>query len=212
MKLQWNSVEYRYAKYADPVLRGVSFALENPGIYVITGPSGSGKSTALDILAGLRVPQSGEVVIDGESARKWSDKQWASWRAGNVGYAPQAPTLLPSLTCAENLALAVDVAGGGMDTTQQSAILDQLGMGEYASAYPSELSGGQQQRVGLAQALAKQAPLLLLDEPVSALDGHNIQRVETSLVQAAQAGSIVVYCSHQQLFGGASDVLIEMGA
>ncbi|MEX3505002.1 ABC transporter ATP-binding protein [Corynebacterium sp. LK2510] len=211
MEITWKDLSFRYTRYAPLILDSVSLTLNTPGIYVVRGPSGSGKSTVLDLLAGLRTPQSGEIVIDGQRADRWSGNKTSHWRAQHVGYAPQAPTLLESLTCQENLALAVNVAGRGLNSQQQVDLLGDVGMADYAGVYPGELSGGQRQRVAIAQALSSQPDVLLMDEPVSALDENNIAVVESLMRNAADSGAIVVYCSHRELFGGTSHTLLEMG-
>ncbi|WP_158268494.1 ABC transporter ATP-binding protein [Corynebacterium liangguodongii] len=211
VEIRWNKLQFRYGRYSPLVLDDVSFRLSTAGVYVVSGPSGSGKSTVLELLACLRNPTKGRVIIDGEQADKWSVNQAARWRARHVGFVPQAPTLLESLTCEENLALAVDVAGRGFDRSGQASLLNRLGMSEYAGAFPNDLSGGQRQRVSIAQALSSQPDLLLMDEPVSALDGANVAIVESLMLEAAKAGAIVVYCSHQELFGGTAHTLLELG-
>lgn len=210
MEITWKNVSFRYTRYAPLVLDSVSLTLNMPGIYVVRGPSGSGKSTVLDLLAGLHTPQTGEVLIDGQRADRWSGNKTSHWRAKHVGYAPQAPTLLESLTCQENLALAVNVAGRGLNSQQQMDLLGDVGMADFAGVYPGELSGGQRQRVAIAQALSSQPDVLLMDEPVSALDDNNIAIVESLMRNAATSGAIVVYCSHRELFGGAAHTLLEM--
>ncbi|WP_268876422.1 ATP-binding cassette domain-containing protein [Corynebacterium yudongzhengii] len=169
------------------------------------------QSTALDILAGLKKPQDGQFLIDGKRADRWNNGKFSRWRARHVGYAPQAPTLLDSLTCQENLALAAQVAGRNLSDNQQVDLLGKLKMSEYARALPTDLSGGQRQRVSIAQAVASRPALLLLDEPVSALDKRNIGAVEALMQHATQSGAIVVYCSHQELFDGSAPTLLEMG-
>lgn len=211
MEIIWKDLSFRYTRYAPLILDSVSLTLNTPGIYVVRGPSGSGKSTVLDLLAGLRTPQSGEVVTDGQRSDRWSGNKTSHWRAQHVGYVPQAPTLLESLTCQENLALAVNVAGRGLNPQQQVDLLGDVGMADYAGVYPGELSGGQRQRVAIAQALSSQPDVLLMDEPVSALDEDNIAVVESLMCNAADSGAIVVYCSHRELFGGAAHTLLEMG-
>ena len=118
---------------------------------------------------------------------------------------------MASLTCAENLELAVNVAGRGLDRAGRERLLERLGMAPFAEALPDELSGGQRQRAAVAQALCSQPDLILMDEPVSALDDANVAVVEDLLHEAVEAGATVVYCSHRELFGGRAHTLLEMG-
>ncbi|AIT60626.1 ABC transporter ATP-binding protein [Corynebacterium doosanense CAU 212 = DSM 45436] len=192
------------------MLNSVSFTLDQPGLFVVRGPSGSGKSTVLELLAGLRSPVDGRILIEGARADRWSVNKASKWRARSVGYAPQAPTLLDSLTCEENLALATDIAGHGLDAQQRVGLLDRLGMADFRTALPTELSGGQRQRVAIAQSLSSQPDLLLMDEPVSALDEGNIGIVESLLADAASSGAMVVYCSHREIFDGTAQTLLDL--
>lgn len=209
MEIKWNSVTYRYSKLAPAVLDRISFAVEKPGVYEIKGPSGSGKSTALDVLAGLKTPDSGEYLADGRKMHRLAEKALSKWRAHEVGYAPQAPTLLPSLTCMENLSLSREVARQPRDLEYQSHLLEMVGMEDYRDASPVDLSGGQRQRIAICQALAPRPSVVLLDEPVSALDAERATIVEQLMSDAASGGAVVIYCSHRQLFDGAANVLFE---
>lgn len=211
MQLNWEDVSFQYSRYSRPILEDVSLTLSGPGLHEVRGPSGSGKSTVLDLLAGLRAPTAGRVLVDGRRLAAGSPNKAARWRARHVGYAPQAPTLLASLTCAENLELAVNVASRGLDRAGRERLLERLGMAPFAEALPDELSGGQRQRAAVAQALCSQPDLILMDEPVSALDDANVAVVEDLLHEAVEAGATVVYCSHRELFGGRAHTLLEMG-
>jgi len=137
-----------------------------PGeVVTVLGPSGSGKTTLLRIVGGLVAPTTGTVLVDGvapEQAR--STKR--------IGFVPQRPALLPWRTVRQNARLLLDVnrGAGPASGTSPDHLLGQVGLLDFADAYPHELSGGMQQRVSLARTLALGAPVLLLDEPFAALD------------------------------------------
>jgi NitT/TauT family transport system ATP-binding protein len=146
-------------------LAGVDLSVEPGEIVTVLGPSGSGKTTLLRVVGGLEAPSSGRVSVDGadpESARA----------AKRIGFVPQSPGLLPWRTVAQNARLLLDVNRRGRPPAASTVpqLLDEVGLGEFAGAYPYELSGGMQQRVALVRALALGAPLLLMDEPFAALD------------------------------------------
>ena len=134
-------------------------------ILTVLGPSGSGKTTLLRLVGGLVEPTSGRVTVDGASPH---DARGAK----QIGFVPQSPALLPWRTVAANARLLLDVnrhptSGRGPGPAE---LLDEVGLREFADAYPHELSGGMQQRVALVRAIALGAPLLLMDEPFAALD------------------------------------------
>ncbi|NNE11643.1 MAG: ABC transporter ATP-binding protein [Ilumatobacter sp.] len=137
-----------------------------PGeIVTVLGPSGCGKTTLLRLIAGLETPTVGSVTIDGGPPDR-------SRRSKQIGFVPQQPALLPWRTVAANAALLRDLRPEANPPTMPDPddLLDQVGLGDFAEAYPHELSGGMQQRVALVRAFALGAPYLLMDEPFAALD------------------------------------------
>ncbi len=133
-------------------------------IVTVLGPSGSGKTTLLRIVAGLDEPTSGTVTIDGVSPH-------VARAAKRIGFVPQSPALLPWRTVAANARLLHDVnRRRGANGPPVSELLADVGLADFADAYPHELSGGMQQRVALVRAMALGAPLMLMDEPFAALD------------------------------------------
>jgi NitT/TauT family transport system ATP-binding protein len=148
-----------------PVLQPIDLDVAPGEIVTLLGPSGSGKTTLLRIIAGLEPASAGSVTIDGQPPA-------AARAAKRIGFVPQAPALLPWRTVAANVRLLGDVnrAANPAQMPDPAALLGEVGMGEFATAYPHELSGGMQQRVALVRALALGAPYLLMDEPFAALD------------------------------------------
>ncbi len=131
----------------------------------LLGASGSGKTTLLRLIAGLDSPSSGTIAVDGATPH-------AARAAKRIGFVPQSPALLPWRTVAQNAQLLLDVnrTANGPAVRSATELLEEVGLAEFASAYPHELSGGMQQRVALVRAMALGAPLLLMDEPFAALD------------------------------------------
>jgi len=157
----------------------------------VVGPSGSGKSTLLRVVAGFIKPDEGRVYIDG---RDVTDVE--PWRRG-VGLLFQSPALFPSFTVLENVAEPLISRGVSKREAVEKArrLLEALGLSHLAGRYPAQLSRGQQQRVSLARALALEPPVLLLDEPLTALDPHLRGEVLPYIYDASK-GRTVLYVTH----------------
>jgi len=140
----------------------------------IVGPSGSGKSTLLNLLGGLDRPSSGEIRIDGRAIASLSDDELTRLRRDKIGFIFQFFNLLPSLNCAENVALPLHLKGlpRNKTTARAKELLDLVQLGHRLEHLPDELSGGERQRVAIARALAFDPPILLADEPTGNLDSH----------------------------------------
>ena len=149
---------YGYVK----ALRGVSFSVDKGSYVVILGPTGAGKTTLLKIIAGLLTPDHGRVMLEGE------DITYKPPELRGMTYMPQGYALFPHMTVWENVCFGAEVRGISMDTVKE--ILEIVGLYHRRDSYPDQLSGGQQQRVALARSLASGSKIVLLDEPLSALD------------------------------------------
>jgi putative ABC transport system ATP-binding protein len=148
-------------------LRGVDFDLFEGEFVVLLGPSGSGKSTLLNILGGLDVPTSGEVIYRDHNLTQADDRALTVYRREHVGFVFQFYNLIPSLTARENVALVTEIAAHPM---RPEEALGLVGLGHRLDHFPAQLSGGEQQRVAIARAIAKRPEVLLCDEPTGALD------------------------------------------
>jgi sulfate transport system ATP-binding protein len=150
------------------VVKDVSFVVGKGEVTALLGPSGSGKSTVLRIIAGLELPDRGQVLIDD------LDTTWQSPETRGVGFVFQHYALFRHMTVAENIAFGLDVRKAPPAQTKQRVdeLLELVQLGGYAQRYPNQLSGGQRQRVALARALAPRPKVLLLDEPFGALDAN----------------------------------------
>jgi putative ABC transport system ATP-binding protein len=158
---------YRMGEVEVPALRGVDFDLYPGELVVLLGPSGSGKSTLLNILGGLDVPTSGEVLYRDHNLTAAGDRELTRFRREHVGFVFQFYNLIPSLTALENVALVTEIAASPMDPAEA---LRLVGLGARMHHFPAQLSGGEQQRVAIARAVAKRPEVLLCDEPTGALD------------------------------------------
>ena len=155
----------------------VSFTVRAGETVAISGESGSGKSTLLGLLAGLDLPSSGDVQVDGQSLFARDEEQRARWRAEEVGFVFQSFQLLPAMTALENVMLPLELAAHPRARQTAEALLARVGLAERAGHYPRTLSGGEQQRVALARAFAVSPRLLFADEPTGSLDHATGERV-----------------------------------
>jgi len=188
-----------------PALRKVDFSVAPGEIVAIVGPSGCGKTTLLNVLAGF-VPYAGEVVV--------GDRPPGGRR--DIGYLFQRDTLLPWRSLLANVGFALEIRGvdGRRRREEATALLERLGLGGFADAYPHEVSGGMAKRVALAQALIHAPTLVLLDEPFGALDAFTRAAVEQDLLQLIeQYGSTALFVTHNlQEAIALSDRVIVMSA
>jgi putative ABC transport system ATP-binding protein len=160
-------------------LRGVTLHVARGEFVALAGPSGCGKSTLLNLVGGIDVPTSGEVVVDGEALSGLPDRALSLYRRRKVGFVHQLFNLLPTLTALENVALPLLLqgVGGGEARAQARRQLDAVGMVGRAAHWPHQLSGGEQQRVAIARAIVHGPPLILADEPTGNLDSKAGQEV-----------------------------------
>lgn len=152
------------------ILSDVSFAIDRGDSVAVVGPSGAGKSTLLALLAGLDLPTSGKVWLDGANLSELDEDGRAEVRAASVGFIFQSFHLVPSLNALENVMLPLELAGSANPRQSALKILDQVGLKERVSHYPSQLSGGEKQRVAIARAFATEPAVLFADEPTGNLD------------------------------------------
>ena len=152
------------------ILRGIDLEIKRGETAAIVGASGSGKSTLLGLLAGLDVPSSGEITLDGTNIVNLDEDQRATLRSEKVGFVFQNFQLLPALTALENVMLPLELAGIDGAREKSEEFLSRVGLAERFHHYPRTLSGGEQQRVAIARAFASQPLILFADEPTGNLD------------------------------------------
>jgi ABC-type lipoprotein export system ATPase subunit len=163
-----------------PAVCGVSLEICQGEFVMIVGRSGSGKTTLLNLAAGLTRPTSGQVAFDGVNLWELSDAQQSSLRSQKIGFVFQFPSLLPTLTVLENVALPATFASRQPSPGLQGRakeLLHKVGLSDKLTAYPRQLSAGQQQRVVIARSLINQPQTLLADEPTSNLDERTEQEI-----------------------------------
>ena len=193
---------------------GVDLRIDRGEVVAVIGPSGSGKSTLGALIAGIDRPTSGSLVVGGTRIDRMKVDRLASWRGQHVGIVFHDFHLLPTLTAAENVELAIELSGSGAGRRQRRSsartALDRVGLGGYARKLPAQRSGGEQQRVGIARAMVTQPSLVVADEPTGALDQANGHAVFEILTGLAQTGSTVVFITHDLALADAADRTVSM--
>ena len=152
------------------ILDSLDLVIPSGQSLAVVGPSGSGKSTLLGLLAGLDMPTTGEILVNGEDITKFSEDDLARLRSNTIGFVFQFFHLVPSLTAIENISVPMEIANFSDATGRAHSLLNQVGLTGRANHYPSQLSGGEQQRIAIARALANSPSILLADEPTGNLD------------------------------------------
>jgi putative ABC transport system ATP-binding protein len=193
-------------------LRGADLDLE-PGEFVaVMGPSGCGKSTLLNIVAGLDVPDEGEVSVAGEALVGKTESELAIMRRQHVGIVFQFFNLLEGMTSLENVLMPALIAGRKRKAAETRArdLLDLLGIGDKAKQSPASLSGGQRQRLAIARALANEPTLLLADEPTGALDSEGGEEVLELFTRLHSGGQTILLVTHDQPVADAAQRIVHM--
>src|SRR5271156_5079315 len=193
-------------------LRGANLVVPSGDFVALMGPSGCGKSTLLNLVAGLEVPDEGEITVAGELVTGRTEDELARMRRSHVGLVFQFFNLLEGMTVLENVALPAIIAGRKrkMAETRARDLLDLLGIGDKASAVPGVLSGGQRQRLAIARALANDPTLLLADEPTGALDSAGGAEVIELMRRLHRGGQTIVMVTHDPEVASAASRIVRM--
>jgi len=184
------ALAYREGSRVRPVLRDVALRIDAGECVALLGRSGCGKSTLLNLLGAIDRPDAGSVTVDGVALGSLTERERTLFRRRHLGFVYQAFNLIPTLTAVENVALPLELNGltAGEARRQASDLLDTIGIGARADAFPDELSGGEQQRVAVARALVHRPRLVLADEPTGNLDAETGPQV-LDLLRGLAAGS-----------------------
>ena len=193
-------------------LRGVDLIVEPGEFIAVMGPSGCGKSTLLNLVAGLDVPDEGQITVAGEAVTGRTEDDLARMRRKHMGIVFQFFNLLEGMTVLENVVLPSVIAGRRrkMAETRARDLLDLLGIGDKASAVPGVLSGGQRQRLAIARALANSPTLLLADEPTGALDSAGGAEIIELLRRLHASGQTIILVTHDPAVADAAGRIVRM--
>jgi putative ABC transport system ATP-binding protein len=214
---------YRRGGQIVPVLHDLSFDIAEGEFLALMGPSGSGKSTLLNLIAGIDMPDSGELRIGGEDVSRLSESELADWRAANIGFIFQFYNLMPVLTAFENVELPLLLTGlSRRDRRERVQLaLEMVSLVDRMAHYPSELSGGQQQRVAIARAIITDPLLIVADEPTGDLDRVSAAEILGLMERLnREMGKTIVMVTHDQRASERAHVikhldkgeLVEIGA
>ena len=201
LQIQHIRKEYKTGKLVQKALDDVSLNLRDNEFVAILGPSGSGKTTLLNIIGGLDRYDSGDLIINGISTKKYKDRDWDSYRNHTIGFVFQSYNLIPHQTLLANVELALTISGVGKAERRRRAkeALEKVGLGEQIEKRPSQLSGGQMQRVAIARALVNDPEILLADEPTGALDSDTSVQVMDLLREVAKDRLVVMVTHNPEL-------------
>ncbi|MDR1639004.1 MAG: ABC transporter ATP-binding protein [Clostridiales bacterium] len=189
-------------------LDGISLEIEKGAFTVILGPSGSGKSTLLNLIGGMDLATSGEIIVGGDHIETLSQYKLTKYRREKIGFVFQFYNLIPNLTCFENVDIASKLSANPIDAKE---VLEMMGLQHRLKNFPAQLSGGEQQRASMARALCKNPEIMLCDEPTGALDtqtGNNVLSHLQSMSKKYEKAVIVV--THNASIAPAADRLIEL--
>ena len=224
MKKYYIELQGLYKSYFDGsgdhhILKGADLNLEKGETVAILGSSGSGKSTLLNLIAGIDLPDQGEVRIDGKSLGQMSEKNRTLLRRRTMGFVFQSFNLIPTLNVYENLMLPLELNQISKNSGIISQMLEALGLKGREESHPDRLSGGEQQRVAIARALMHQPSLLLADEPTGNLDAetsqetlklinHLVHRSRTTMIMATHSQEVIEWVD--RVLGIEDGKLIEL--
>lgn len=193
--------EYRTGSLVQKALDNVSLNLRDNEFVAILGPSGSGKTTLLNVIGGLDRYDSGDLIINGISTKRYKDRDWDSYRNHTIGFVFQSYNLIPHQTVLANVELALTIGGISKSERRARAVeaLEEVGLGDQIHKKPSQMSGGQMQRVAIARALVNDPDILLADEPTGALDSDTSVQVMELLKEVASDRLVVMVTHNPEL-------------
>lgn len=201
LQIQQINKKYKTGDLVQTALDSVSLNLRDNEFVAILGPSGSGKTTLLNVIGGLDRYDSGDLIINGISTKKYKDRDWDSYRNHTIGFVFQSYNLIPHQTILANVELALTISGVSRSERKKRAIeaLEKVGLGNQLHKKPNQMSGGQMQRVAIARALINNPDILLADEPTGALDTETSVQVMELLKEVAKDKLVVMVTHNPEL-------------
>lgn len=211
LKIENLSKVYGRGENQVKALDNVSLTIDKGGFTAIIGASGSGKSTLLHAIAGVDVPTSGHIYLEGQDVYAQSSDRLAIFRRRQVGLIYQFHNLIPTLNVEENITLPVLMDRRKVNRKRLDALLDMLGLAERRTHLPSQLSGGQQQRVAIGRALMNAPAVMLADEPTGSLDSRNSKEIISLLKEShARFHQTLIVVTHDENIALQADRIISI--
>lgn len=197
LKLKNIKKDYKTGDFVQHALKGVDLTFRENEFVAVLGPSGSGKTTLLNIIGGLDRYDSGDLIIDGKSTKKFKDKDWDAYRNHAIGFVFQSYNLIGHISVLENVEMGMTLSGVSSAERRKKALslLEKVGLKEHAHKRPNQLSGGQMQRVAIARALANDPKIILADEPTGALDSKTSTQI-MDLIKEISKDKLVIMVTH----------------
>ena len=197
LKLKNIKKDYKTGDFIQHALKGVDLIFRENEFVAVLGPSGSGKTTLLNIIGGLDRYDSGDLLIDGKSTKKFKDKDWDAYRNHAIGFVFQSYNLIGHISVLENVEMGMTLSGVSVAERKKRAfsLLEKVGLKEHAYKRPNQLSGGQMQRVAIARALANDPKIILADEPTGALDSKTSTQI-MDLIKEISKDKLVIMVTH----------------
>ena len=192
------SKQYKTGDFVQKALDDVSLNLRDSEFVAILGPSGSGKTTLLNIIGGLDRYDSGDLIINGVSTKRYKDRDWNSYRNHTIGFVFQSYNLIPHQTILSNVELALTISGVSRTERRERArkALEQVGLGDHINKKPNQLSGGQKQRVAIARALVNDPAVILADEATGNLDTRTSFEILVLFQKLHAEGRTIIFVTH----------------
>lgn len=211
LELKKINKSYKTGDFVQHALKDVSLEFRKSEFVSILGPSGSGKTTLLNIIGGLDCYDKGDLIINNKSTKKFTDKDWDSYRNNCVGFIFQSYNLIGHISILDNVEMSLTLSGVGAKEKKEKALeaLDRVGLKEHAHKKPNQLSGGQMQRVAIARSLVNNPDIILADEPTGALDSKTSKQIMNLIKEIAKDKLVIMVTHNAELAHEYSTRIIE---
>lgn len=211
LELKKINKSYKTGDFVQHALKDVSLEFRKNEFVSILGPSGSGKTTLLNIIGGLDRYDKGDLIINNKSTKKFTDKDWDSYRNNCVGFIFQSYNLIGHISILDNVEMSLTLSGVGAKEKKERALeaLDRVGLKEHAHKKPNQLSGGQMQRVAIARSLVNNPDIILADEPTGALDSKTSKQIMNLIKEIAKDKLVIMVTHNAELAHEYSTRIIE---
>ena len=212
LELQKVTKSYTTGDFTQVALDGINLSFRQNEFVAIFGQSGSGKTTCLNIIGGLDHYDSGDLIVNGKSTKKFKDLDWDAYRNNSVGFIFQNYNLISHLSIIDNVELGMTLSGVSAAEKHRKArvVLEKVGLKDHIHKKPNQLSGGQMQRVAIARALANDPDIILADEPTGALDSTTSLQIMDLIKEIANEKLVIMVTHNSELSHRYADRIIEL--